>query len=63
MRPTDFPEERFVSWFAAHESDCAEFRDEIENLYDIFLRRVHMKEDSPMEPLLRDYVFGDYEPL
>lgn len=63
MPNQDIPEDRFLDWFIQNESECGEFREEIADQYDRFIARHGMRAGDPREPLLRDFLFGDYEPL
>lgn len=63
MQNQDIPEDRFLDWFVKYESECGEFREEIADQYERFITKRGMRSGDPREPFLRDFLFGDYEPL
>ena len=56
-------EDQFIEWFVQYESDCEEARADCEDRFDRLLIRVGMDHDDPRVPMLRDFLFNDYEPI
>lgn len=56
-------ESEFISWFATAQSDCEEAKEEVNELFEKLLTRLDLNFDDDKIPLLRDFLFTDYEPL